>query len=104
MDPTKAPPASSGPASAPPNQPNLSTPAPHSASKPPVTSSPWTAQTTTFAASNGGSSGFPQFSPATAEILKRLQATRANAAGTAAFEAKRAEVLQNYVTSDKLPT
>jgi hypothetical protein len=66
--------------------------------------SPWASQTTTFPASNSDSPSFPQFSAATAEILKRLQANQGNATGTPAFEAKRAEVLQNYVTSDKLPT
>lgn len=80
-----------------------STPAPQSVSKPPIPS-PWESQTSTFPASSSGSSGFPQFSPSTAEILKRLQASNTNATGTPAFEAKRAEVLQSYVTSDKLPT
>ena len=47
---------------------------------------------------------FPQFSEATAAILSRLQASRGDVASSLAFEAKKAEVMQNYVTSDKLPT
>ena len=47
---------------------------------------------------------FPQFSASTAAILSRLQASRGDVAGSLAFEAKKAEVMQNYVTSDKLPT
>ena len=83
---------------------NSSTSTPQPASKPPIPPSPWAAQTTTFSATSSGSPSFPQFSAATAEILKRLQAHQGNATGTPAFEAKRAEVLQNYVTSDRLPT
>jgi hypothetical protein len=49
------------------------------------------------------STAFPQFSATTAEILNRIRAN-GPATGTPAFEAKRAEVLQSYVTSDKLPT
>lgn len=71
----------------------------------PIPPLPWASQNTIASASNASGPSFPQFSAATAEILKRLQANQGNAtAGTAAFEAKRAEVLQNYVTSDKLPT
>lgn len=47
---------------------------------------------------------FPQYSASTAAILERLQGKSSHAAGSAAFEAKRAEILQSYVTSDKLPT
>jgi hypothetical protein len=54
--------------------------------------------------SNSGPLSFTNFSASTAELLKRLHASNSNATGTAAFEAKRAEVLQNFVTSDKLPT
>jgi hypothetical protein len=88
------------------NQPpaNLSTSTTQPNSKAPVPPAPWASQTTTFPASNNESPSFPQFSAATAEILKRLHANQGNATGTPAFEAKRAEVLQNYVTSDKLPT
>lgn len=50
------------------------------------------------------SNDFSQFSATTAEILNRIRAKPGNVAGTPAFEAKRAEVLQSYVTSDKLPT
>jgi len=88
----------SGAHSIPPTTPSQSGP------KAPAPPSPWASQTTTFPASNSDSPSFPQFSAATAEILKRLQANQGNATGTPAFEAKRAEVLQNYVTSDKLPT
>lgn len=83
---------------------HLSTFTVQSSPKAPIPPSPWASQTTTFPASNSDSPSFPQFSAATAEILKRLQANQGNATGTPAFEAKRAEVLQNYVTSDKLPT
>ncbi|KAH7138918.1 CoA-transferase family III domain-containing protein [Dendryphion nanum] len=53
---------------------------------------------------NGPPVGLAQFSAATAEILNRIRANPGNTAGTPAFEAKRAEVLQSYRTSDKLPT
>ncbi|KAF5848705.1 hypothetical protein GGP41_009787 [Bipolaris sorokiniana] len=57
-------------------------------------------------ATAGATSGpsFPQYSASTAAILERLQGKSGHAAGSAAFEAKRAEILQSYVTSDKLPT
>lgn len=86
--------------------PNLSA---ASAPQPPKPSSPsWSSQTPAFSAAvpKPGATPpvFPQFSASTAEILKRLQANSTHASGTPAFEAKRAELLQNYVTSDKLPT
>ncbi len=71
-----------------------------------TTSAPaWSAQMSTFPANNGAAAGssFPQFSASTAAILERLQGKGGLASGSAAFEAKRAEILQNYVTSDKLP-
>lgn len=91
-------------AGGPPSQPNHSTSIAQTNQTVPASATPWASQTTTNTASNMGGPSFPQFSAATAEILKRLQANQGNAAGSAAFEAKRAEVLQNYVTSDKLPT
>ncbi|KAF2789510.1 hypothetical protein K505DRAFT_328193 [Melanomma pulvis-pyrius CBS 109.77] len=47
---------------------------------------------------------FPQFSQSTIAILSKLQANKGDVAGSLAFEAKKAEVMQSYVTSDKLPT
>lgn len=66
----------------------------------------WPPPTSTMPANNGATAGpsFPQFSASTAAILERLQGKGGHASGSAAFEAKRAEILQNYVTSDKLPT
>jgi hypothetical protein len=67
----------------------------------------WSANMSTFPANGSAAAGpsFPQFSASTAAILERLQGkTGGHASGSAAFEAKRAEILQNYVTSDKLPT
>ncbi|KAH7380589.1 hypothetical protein BKA66DRAFT_570883 [Pyrenochaeta sp. MPI-SDFR-AT-0127] len=66
----------------------------------------WSAQMSTFPANNSAAAGpsFPQFSASTAAILERLQGKSGHASGSAAFEAKRAEILQSYVTSDKLPT
>lgn len=67
----------------------------------------WSAQMNSFSVnSNGGSgSSFPQFSASTAAILERLQQGKSGHASTsAAFEAKKAEIMQNYATSDKLPT
>lgn len=66
----------------------------------------WSSQMSTFPANNGGagSPGFPQYSASTAAILQRLQEKGGHATGSAAFEAKKAEILQNYATSDKLPT
>ncbi|KAJ4313803.1 hypothetical protein N0V94_006765 [Neodidymelliopsis sp. IMI 364377] len=61
----------------------------------------------TFSANSNGSNGpsFPQFSASTAAILERLQQGKSgHASSSAAFEAKKAEIMQNYVTSDKLPT
>ncbi|KAF9739994.1 transferase family III-like protein [Paraphaeosphaeria minitans] len=93
------------PVSSAPSQTKLSTSTAQTTPSAPIQPSPWASQTTIGSASNSSGPSFPQFSAATAEILKRLQANQGNAtAGTAAFEAKRAEVLQNYVTSDKLPT
>ncbi|KAF2712244.1 hypothetical protein K504DRAFT_464322 [Pleomassaria siparia CBS 279.74] len=76
-----------------PGAPNLSAPAPPS----------WTAPTMPMPPRDSAPS-FPQFSASTAAILSRLQASRGDVAGSLAFEAKKAEVMQNYVTSDKLPT
>ncbi|KAF2687210.1 hypothetical protein K458DRAFT_296867 [Lentithecium fluviatile CBS 122367] len=98
MDPADSQPRNPAASNRPPNPLVPSQPAP----KAPIPPAPWASQTSTFAANESPS--FPQFSAATAEILKRLQANQGNATGTPAFEAKRAEVLQNYVTSDKLPT
>jgi hypothetical protein len=64
----------------------------------------WSSQTSALPSQNGPSASFGQFSAATAEILNRIRANPGNSLGTPAFEAKRAEVLQSYVTSDKLPT
>jgi hypothetical protein len=78
-----------------------------SASTPQSNAPAWSAQMSTFPANSsaGTAPSFPQFSPSTAAILERLQGrTSGHASGSAAFEAKRAEILQNYVTSDKLPT
>lgn len=95
----------SNPVSDAPTQPTVSTSTAQSTPKASIPPSPWASQNPITSASNPSGPSFPQFSAATAEILKRLQANQGNAtAGTAAFEAKRAEVLQNYVTSDKLPT
>ncbi|KAF2025255.1 hypothetical protein EK21DRAFT_76823 [Setomelanomma holmii] len=101
-------------ASNPPNEPaapdNRTSNATSSAAVPatPQSNAPaWSAQMSTFPANGGGATApsFPQFSASTAAILERLQG-RGNGqhSGTAAFEAKKAEILQNYVTSDKLPT
>lgn len=67
---------------------------------------PWSAQMTTFPVDNGAGTGptFPQYSASTAAILERLQGRTNGQSGSAAFEAKRAEILQSYVTSDKLAT
>ncbi|KAF2745061.1 hypothetical protein M011DRAFT_479217 [Sporormia fimetaria CBS 119925] len=63
------------------------------------------AQPTLLPASKAPSSNFSEFSATTAEILNRIRAGNTGPTlGTPAFEAKRAEVLQSYVTSDKLPT
>ncbi|KAF2473216.1 uncharacterized protein BDR25DRAFT_282551 [Lindgomyces ingoldianus] len=67
----------------------------------------WSSQSAAFASQNGPPAGFPQLSASTAEILKRLQANAgqsSTATSTAAFEAKKAEVMKSYVTSDNLPT
>ncbi|KAF2133229.1 hypothetical protein P153DRAFT_381668 [Dothidotthia symphoricarpi CBS 119687] len=83
---------------------NMSAQTPHpSASMPPA----WSAQMSTFPANNGAAGGpsFHQFSASTAAILERLHGTGgSHASGSAAFEAKKAEIMQAYVTSDKLPT
>ncbi|KAJ4412394.1 hypothetical protein N0V91_000867 [Didymella pomorum] len=55
--------------------------------------------------SAGAGSSFPQFSASTAAILERLQQGKSGHASTsAAFEAKKAEIMQNYATSGMLPT
>jgi hypothetical protein len=67
----------------------------------------WSSQMSNSPANNAAQGGpnFPQYSAATAAILERLQGQNGHAAaGSAAFEAKRAEIMQSYVTSDKLPT
>lgn len=111
MDPPESRPTGSpsfnrpNPVSGAPTQTNLSTSTAQTTPRAPIQPSPWASHNTIGSASSSSGPSFPQFSAATAEILKRLQANQGNAtAGTAAFEAKRAEVLQNYVTSDKLPT
>jgi hypothetical protein len=75
---------------------------------PPQSNAPaWSTQMSTFPANAaaGASPNFPQFSASTAAILERIQGRASGpSSGSAAFEAKRAEILQNYVTSDKLPT
>lgn len=76
---------------------------------PPATTSTgpaWSSQMSSFPASSSVAStpSFPQFSASTAAILERLQGKGNHASQSAAFEAKKAEILQNYVTSDKLPT
>ncbi|KAJ4332691.1 hypothetical protein N0V87_008187 [Didymella glomerata] len=61
----------------------------------------------TFSVNGSASAGssFPQFSASTAAILERLQQGKSGHASTsAAFEAKKAEIMQNYATSDNLPT
>jgi hypothetical protein len=71
-----------------------------------TTPTAWSSQMSTFPANNGAAGGpnFAQYSASTAAILERIQGKNGHAAGSAAFEAKRAEILQSYVTSDKLPT
>ncbi|KAJ4382061.1 hypothetical protein N0V86_002389 [Didymella sp. IMI 355093] len=67
----------------------------------------WSAQMNKFPVNGnaGAGSSFPQFSASTAAILERLQQGKSGHASTsAAFEAKKAEIMQNYATSDKLPT
>ncbi|CBX99812.1 predicted protein [Plenodomus lingam JN3] len=71
------------------------------ATTPPTTTPPVPTSASTAAASG---SSFPQFSASTAAILERLQGNGGHASRHAALEAKRAEILQKYVTSDKLPT
>jgi hypothetical protein len=78
-----------------------------SAASTPQSNAPaWSANMSTFPANgNAGAQSFPQFSASTAAILERLQGRTSGASsGSAAFEAKKAEILQNYATSDKLPT
>ena len=71
---------------------------------------PWSAQMTTFPVNTNAApaSGLPQYSASTTAILERISGRgggqAGGQAGSAAFEAKRAEIMQNYVTSDKLPT
>ncbi|KAH6872399.1 hypothetical protein BKA58DRAFT_144888 [Alternaria rosae] len=71
-----------------------------------TTPTAWSSQMSTFPTNSGAAGGpnFAQYSASTAAILERLQGKNGHAAGSAAFEAKRAEILQSYVTSDKLPT
>ncbi|RMZ71610.1 phd finger containing phf1 [Pyrenophora seminiperda CCB06] len=72
-----------------------------------TTAMPPASQMSNFPVNNTGATGapsFPEYSASTAAILERLQGKSGHAAGSAAFEAKRAEILQSYVTSDKLPT
>jgi hypothetical protein len=93
---------------------NMSVPAPHPLPQlPPQSTTPmpsalaWSSQMSAFPtndATQRGPNFSPQYSASTAAILERLQSQNGHAAGTAAFEAKRAEIMQNYVTSDKLPT
>ncbi|UPX14458.1 uncharacterized protein EKO05_0004938 [Ascochyta rabiei] len=67
----------------------------------------WSAQMNTFPVNGNAGAGpsFPQFSASTAAILERLQQGKSGHASTsAAFEAKKAEIMQNYATSDKMPT
>lgn len=69
--------------------------------------SAWSAQMSTFPVNGtpGAGSSFPQFSASTAAILERLQQGKSGHASTsAAFEAKKAEIMQSYATSDKLST
>jgi hypothetical protein len=56
--------------------------------------------------SQTGPSGDFQYSATTAEILNRIrEKNTGQVIGTSAsFQAKRAEVMQSYITSDKLPT
>ncbi|KAF2271800.1 uncharacterized protein EI97DRAFT_437487 [Westerdykella ornata] len=90
-----------------PAQPNLST----TSTLPPSTQtslspapSSWSSQSPMI--SHGPTSAsFPQYSATTAEILHRIRSgVSGSAVGTPAFEAKKAEIMQNYLTSDKLPT
>ncbi|KAF2191347.1 hypothetical protein K469DRAFT_622924 [Zopfia rhizophila CBS 207.26] len=90
--------------------PNLSAsnPTPQSSTQPSTVppsaaTRPWSSQSPIFA-NNNTAPNFPQFSASTEEILKRVSANASHAAGTAAFEAKKAEILQTFMTSDKLPT
>jgi len=83
---------------------NMSGPTPSSQ---PTTPMPPASQMSSFSINNTGATSapsFPEYSASTAAILERLQGKSGHAAGSAAFEAKRAEILQSYVTSDKLPT
>lgn len=74
------------------------------ASTPQSNAPAWSANMSSFQA-NTGAPSFPQFSASTAAILERLQGKgNGSTSGSAAFEAKKAEILQNYMTSDKLPT
>jgi hypothetical protein len=50
------------------------------------------------------SPSFPQFSASTTAILERIHGRASDLSSSAAFEPMRAEILQHYVTSDKLPT
>ncbi|KAF1837333.1 hypothetical protein BDW02DRAFT_162097 [Decorospora gaudefroyi] len=86
---------------------SASTPRPHPQT-PTAIPPAWSSQMSTFPTNNNnndvaGGPNFPQYSASTAAILERIQGQNGHAAGSAAFEAKRAEILQSYVTSDKLP-
>jgi hypothetical protein len=70
----------------------------------PATSALGWSQSPVFASHNGAAPNFPQFSASTEEILKRVSANASVGAGSPSFEAAKAKVLQNMVTSDKLPT
>ncbi|KAL5113537.1 hypothetical protein ACEQ8H_008576 [Pleosporales sp. CAS-2024a] len=97
----EAPASDSGPTNAPGDA------AAPAASTPQSNAPAWSANMSTFPANGSAATGpsFPAFSASTAAILERLQGKPGgHASGSAAFEAKRAEILQNYVTSDKLPT
>jgi hypothetical protein len=80
-------------------------PLPHPQSAGPMPPPAWSSQMSTFPANNAqGGPNFTEYSAATTAILVRLQSQNGPTAGSAAFEAKRAEIMQSYVTSDKLPT
>lgn len=87
--------------------PNVPSGAAIPATTPQSNAPPWSANMSTFQANNSTPTGsnFLQFSASTAAILQRLQGNgNGHASGSAAFEAKKAEILQNFITSDKLPT
>ncbi|KAH6616751.1 hypothetical protein C7974DRAFT_51494 [Boeremia exigua] len=73
---------------------------------PPSSNAPaWSVQMNKFPSNGNAGPSFHQFSASTAAILERLQQGKSGHASTsAAFEAKKAEIMQNYATSDKLST